>query len=245
MVQQIETDIFYPESDGQPMGETDLHRRLLAELVIALTNLFEGRPNVYVTGNIFIYYVEGQPQYVVCPDVCVVFGVAQADREIYQTWRDGRFPQVVIELTSPSTRREDLRSKPALYERLGVLEYYIFDPHPNRRVPIEQDTGELRCYRRLSVEEPFGLVERVAADALVHSQELGLGLVVHGRELRLVDEATGALLPTSKEEVVARRAAEAARAAAEAAQRDAEARAQALADEVARLRAELDKRSES
>lgn len=229
MAHQIATDIYYPESDGQPMGETNLHWKLLVEMVLALTNYFEGRADVYATGNLFFYYVEGDPTASVCPDVCVVFGAAPRDRDIYKTWEDGPFPQVVIELTSPTTRRQDLHTKPGLYERLGVLEYYIFDPRPPRKGGIEAERGELQCYRRRGAQEPFGPVERVAPGAVVHSKMLGLGLVVARQELRLMDEATSVLLPTSHEEVVARRAAEVARQAAEAAWQAAEERARAEA----------------
>ncbi len=259
MAHQIATDIFYPESDGQPMGETNLHRMLLVELIFALTNFFEGRSDVFVTGDLFFYYVEGDPTASVCPDVCVIFGVAPADFDTYKTWEDGPFPQVVIELTSASTRRQDLQTKPGLYERLGVLEYYIFDPRPPRKRGAAPERGELQCYRRRSAQEPFGPVERVAPDAAMQSEVLGLGLIVRGQELRLVDEATGQLLPTSREEVVARRAAEERARQAEVARQAAEERAQAQAqarqaaeeqvraqaEELARLRAELEKRSES
>ncbi len=251
MAHQIATDIYYPESDGQPMGETNLRRTLLVELVLALTNYFESRADVYATGNLFFYYVEGDPTASVCPDVCVVFGVAPRDRDIYKTWEDGPFPQVVIELTSPTTRQQDLRTKPGLYERLGVLEYYIFDPRPTRRGVVEE-VGELRCYQRRSAQEPFGPVERVAPGVMVHSTMLGLGLVVARQELRLIDEATGVLLPTSHEEVVARRAAEVARQAAEEraraevqARQAAEEQVRAQAEELARLRAEREKRPEN
>lgn len=244
MAHQIATDIFYPESDGQPMGETNLHRRLLVELIFALTNFFEGRSDVFVTGDLFFYYVEGDSTTSVCPDVCVIFGVAPADYEVYKTWEDGPFPQVVIELTSRSTRRQDLQNKPGLYERLGVLEYYIFDPRPPRRRGVASEVGELQWYRRQSAQEPFGLVERVDPDTVVQSAVLGLGLTVRGQELRLLDVSTGQLLPTSREEVVARRAAEAALQAAEEQARAAQEQIRAQAEELARLRAELEKRSE-
>jgi Putative restriction endonuclease len=240
MAQRVETDIYYPESDGQPISETDLHRRLLTDLVFALAHFFAHRLDVYVTGNLFIYYVKGKPSQVVCPDVCVVIGAAKAERRIYQTWQDGPFPQVVIELTSDSTRAEDEGRKSELYEREGVLEYYLFDPRfdPGSLAVV----GDLKRYRRATRDVPFGAAELAAP---------GLAFTVRGRELRLVEEATGRLLPTPDEEAAARQMAEetaaqeAAHAQAEAAARmEAEARAQALAAEVARLRAQLEGRSD-
>ena len=232
MAQQIETDVYYPESDGQPVGETELHRQLLWDLVYALTRWLAGRADAHVSGNLFIYYVKGQPNQVVCPDVFVAFGSHKRRLNTYRTWRDGPFPQVVIELTTSSTRAEDQGPKVELYERLGVLEYYLFDPHFDPDGPDEpQGDGDLMCYRRPSASDPFGAAARVAVGAVIHSDALGLGLTVRGAELRLVDEAANRLLPTPDEEAMGREAAEAARLAAEE-------RAQALAEELARLRAE-------
>src|SRR5260370_1341837 len=133
MAHQLETEVFYPESDGQPVGETDVHRQLLMDLVFALSRHFADHPDTYVTGNLFLYYVKGNPRQVVCPDVCIAFGSAKRLRNIYQTWRDGPFPQVIIELTSASTRAEDLGAKRELYERLGTLGDYLCDPHIDPR----------------------------------------------------------------------------------------------------------------
>ena len=46
--------IDYPESDGKPMAETDLHRQLMNELISQLDYFFQTDPEVYVTGNIFL-----------------------------------------------------------------------------------------------------------------------------------------------------------------------------------------------
>ena len=54
MTQPLETEIYYPESDGRPMGETDVHRDLLIFLATALQQYFARRPDIYVTGNPFI-----------------------------------------------------------------------------------------------------------------------------------------------------------------------------------------------
>jgi Uma2 family endonuclease len=241
MVQQIETDVYYPESDGQPLGETDLHRRLLNALVFALSQWFAARDDVYVSGNIFVYYARGDRNKVVCPDVFVALGSAPRLRNTYRIWRDGPFPQVVIELASASTRAQDFGPKRDLYERLGVLDYFVFDPHFDGEADSangsEAPTGELTCFQRATSGVPFGTPRLVPPDAVGHSDQLGLGLIVRGQLLRLVDEATGALLPTPEEEAEGRRAESAARrreAAARrreaAARRAAEERAQALAE---------------
>ena len=70
----------YPSSDGQPMAETDHQRTPLTYAVEALRHHFRDRPDVYVSGNLFIYYEEGNPHAVVAPDVFVVLGADRADR---------------------------------------------------------------------------------------------------------------------------------------------------------------------
>jgi hypothetical protein len=66
--------MYYPESDGKPIAETDFHRKLLSYLISSLRIFFTDRKNVYVTGNIMFYYEEGSPHDVVSPDVMVFFG---------------------------------------------------------------------------------------------------------------------------------------------------------------------------
>ena len=219
--------VHYPESDGKPMGETDLHRDLMTDLIFAL-KWFLRSTRAYVAGNLFIYYEEGNPRAAVAPDVFVALGVEQRRRRIFQTWREGgRAPDVVIEITSKKTRKDDRERKPAIYAALGVREYFIFDPHREYLEP------PLQGYRLVQ-----GRYEPIATDPL-RSEVLNLELRQEDGMLRLYDPQTGERLPTSDEEAQARRAAEAARLAAEAARRAAEARAAQLEAEVARLRAEL------
>src|SRR5262245_1160263 len=97
-VQDIST--LYPESDGKPMAETDVHRQLLSDLVFTLENFFRAQPDVYVSGNLLIYYVEGNPKKRVASDIFVARGVKKGQRRIYKLWEEGVAPQVVIELTS-------------------------------------------------------------------------------------------------------------------------------------------------
>lgn len=110
--------VHYPESDGKPMGETDLYRDLMTNLIFAL-KWFLGSTIAYVAGNLFIYYKEGNPRAVVDPDVFVVLGVPQRRRRIFQTWKEGgRAPDVVIEITAKRTQKDDRERKPAIYAAL-------------------------------------------------------------------------------------------------------------------------------
>ncbi len=122
--------ILYPESDGKPMAETDKHRSLMMDCIQKLNHHFRKVNDVYVSGNLMLYYEEGNPKKSVSPDVFVVFGVSKQDRRTYRVWEEGHAPNFVLELASPSTYRQDLTAKRELYASvLGVREYYIYDPY--------------------------------------------------------------------------------------------------------------------
>ena len=122
--------IVYPESDGIPMAETDLHRNLMFDFIKMLTHYFKDRNDVYVSGNLLIYYEEGNRKKSVAPDVFVVFGVSEKLRRTYLTWEEGKTPDFVLEVASTSTYKEDIGRKMELYTSiLKVKEYYIYDPY--------------------------------------------------------------------------------------------------------------------
>jgi len=236
-------EVEYPESDGKPMGETDFHVALMAYLIDALRRRFADDPAIYIAGNNFVYYEEGNPAAVVSPDVYVVRGVPSGLRRTYKLWLERQPPELVIELTSRSTHLEDLGNKRAIYEELGVKEYVIFDPEGDRFDPpfraFRLEGGALRP-----------VTPRIAPDGatVFHSEVVGLELHARGTELRLVDPETGLALPSSLElarevDAQARRVEEERQRAADATVRaDTErARAEAAEAEVARVREELER----
>ncbi|MBL8187004.1 MAG: Uma2 family endonuclease [Acidobacteria bacterium] len=179
----------YPESDGKPMAETDIHRRLLTTLVFTLETHFQNEPDVYASGNLLVYYVEGNPAKCFAPDVFVVRGVPKGERRIYKLWEEGVAPQIIIELTSRKTWKEDLQTKWRLYEELGVQEYFIFDPE------YDYLDDPLVGYRL----ENGKYVELEIKDGRAKSEVLGLELVNTGETLRLFDPNSNQVLPTPQE----------------------------------------------
>jgi Uma2 family endonuclease len=227
----------YPESDGKPLGETDVHRREILEIIAMLEQYYADQADVYISGNLMFYYEEGNPSAVVSPDVFVVKGVPKRERRVYKLWEEGQPPVAVFEITSRSTRLEDRGMKRQLFAELGVREYFLFDPLGEYLKPPLQGF-------RLADDE-LAPLEPEASGALI-SQELGLRLQRDGTYLRLSDLTSGQPLLRPAELDRARRAAEAqtraeaeARRAAEAQTRAAEERARTAEEEVERLRAEL------
>jgi Uma2 family endonuclease len=241
-------EVEYPESDGKPMAETDVHRDLMAQLIDALKWRYRDDPQIYISGNLLLYYVEGDPTKSKAPDVFVVKGVEKRLRRIYKLWEEGVAPSAVIELTSKSTRREDQKGKFELYANWGVREYFLFDPlNEYLRPPLQG----FRLRR--------GHYEVIKADELgrLESKELGVWLERDGTRLRLWDVTTGeeALDGAERAQAAVRRAViaesraqfEAAARQAEAAARraeaeraaEAESRAAAAEAELAKLRSQL------
>ena len=101
----------YPTSDGKPMAETDWHRNLMADLIATLKEHYAPQDRVYVSGNLLLYYELGNRRRRVAPDVFVVKGIPKHNRPNYLLWEEGKGPGVVIEVTSSTTRREDLETK--------------------------------------------------------------------------------------------------------------------------------------
>ncbi len=197
--------IHYPSSDGRPMAENDAQRSAIMYGIGALTRHFKGRPDVYVSGDLLLYYREGDPRTSIAPDVFVVFGVEDRPRQNYKLWEEGQAPAFVLEVASPSTWRDDIGRKRSVYARLGVREYWQYDPqgaHLPARLQGDRLAGS-DYVRQPAVTKPDGVLA-------LHSETLGLELrAAPGREMRFRDPATGRELRSHDEEAEGRLVAEA------------------------------------
>jgi Uma2 family endonuclease len=183
-------EIDYPETDGEPMGESEIHVNWLIRLVQLLRYRYRDQ-NGLVSGNLILYFVEGEPQRNVCPDVFVVKDCnPQPPRQVFKTWEEGRIPNVVFELTSRSTRRRDEVFKPRIYAEIGVPEYFLYDPAAEFLNPPLQG-------HRL-VEGNYQRIEPDARGRLV-CEELDLLLRLDGTALEVIDRASGQRLLTEAE----------------------------------------------
>ncbi len=179
------------------MGETGQHVMNMVYLLEPLSEWFASDPMVYVGANMFVHYERGNRNRHVSPDVFVVKGVPKEPmRRAYLVWEEGRAPDVVVEITSESTREVDRTTKHAIYQDvLGVREYFLFDPfeeylHP-RLQGFRLTKGVYRPIRPVKGRLP--------------SQVLGLHLEADGELLRLYDPTSGRWLPTPPEVRAAQR----------------------------------------
>ncbi|NDJ15948.1 Uma2 family endonuclease [Myxacorys almedinensis] len=189
-LRSTQSDIIYPDSDGQPMADNTKQFEYIVYIKKGLDWIFANHPDVFVGGDLLWYPVEGNNKLRQAPDVMVVFGRPKGDRGSYQQWREeGIPPQVVFEIISPGNTVPEMNRKHLFYERYGVEEYYLYDPDrlnlagylrvedtleeidamaqwisPRLRVRFElNDAGKLTLYR--PDDQPFETYEEVATRA--------------------------------------------------------------------------------
>ena len=251
------TAIFYPETDGLPLPDGNYQLPLFTNAVVGLRVHFKGVEDAFVSGNTFLYYIEGDSDYSVSPDCYVVFGLSDTAKEslsikgnnTYLLWEVGKPPDFVLEIGSRSTARRDRFEKRDLYADIGVGEYWRFDGTGG------DFYGEPLVGERLVNGEYQRMEMRHEDDGSVwgHSDALNLDLWWTDGQLRYWNPAQGEWLRTPEEseegrleEAARADAAEARADAAEARADAAEARAGAKRDarlaEAVRADAERDAR---
>lgn len=190
-----QTTINYPESDGEPMGETGIHALLILTSMGTLRTYFHHRSDVYVGANMFMYYTEGNPADVVVPDLFVVFDTHKEERRTWKIWEEGKAPDFIIEITSEATKGKDRWFKRGLYEELGVQEYFQFDPlHEYLEPPLQG--------YRLDNNFSYHSIEPEHTNEgyfQLKSQVLNLHLRTEGNDLRFYEVDTGSKLLTYEE----------------------------------------------
>ena len=206
-----------PYEDGLPL-ESSWHLDAMYLLITILRYFWRDRADVYIGGNMFIYFDPDQvkTRNFRGPDFFVIKGVRDnRPRKSWVVWEEeGLTPDFVIELASDSTLHFDLTGKKTIYEQmLKTSEYLVYDP----------DTEGLRGWRLAAGRyEPITPNEQ----GWLWCNELGLWLGVADYQfveqagpvkvLRFFDE-TGQLVLTEAEAAAQRAESEAeARRAAEA-----------------------------
>ena len=216
-------DVLYPCSDGRPMADNVWQSRAILK---AAGDLEVAHPEALAVADILVYPEQGNPRNRIAPDVLVAFGVGTHSRSSYLVWEEGKPPDWVLEVASPSTAANDLDFKRRAYAAMGVPEYWLFDPkgdlfpagQPQLQGLALSDGGYVRLAPRLA----DGL-------AMIRSGVLGLDLRVEGEFIRMRDPATredilhqGEFKALAEREMARRKGAEAhAKREAEHAQREA------------------------
>ncbi len=238
-------EVEYPE--GHWIAQSVAHGVTVRQAAAALDLHFRDRSEVLVAMELMVYYQMGNNAAKLQPDVQVVFGVGRGNRSSYRVWEEGKPPDFVLEVASPSTTGTDARHKAREYSRIGVREFWRIDPQGalmssslegyvlsgGRFSPAERVAGEgERVYLRSAV---LGLELR--------SERQAAATVLVFRDPATGEEFDGALPEAERRRLAAERdkqalqqrvsAAERAKQAAEREKRAADQRAN-VADERAR-----------
>ena len=225
-----ETDeIEYPE--GNWIAQSVAHSDASSLAKAALRLHFQHRDDALVAMELIVYYQQGNVSAWLQPDVLVAFGVRQlARRSTFKVWEEGKAPDFVLEVASPSTAGRDARHKALEYARIRVREYWRLDPHGSlMESPLEGYEARGGKY------SPLRPVASPAGAGWLRSRVLGLDLrsrtVERGTTVVFRDPQTGKEFDGALEEAERRRQAEKDRA-------DAEVEGRRAAEEVATKEAE-------
>ncbi len=241
--------IYYPEEDGLPVAASDYHLRLLIWTLQALEAHFAHKPDVYISGDILMYYRKGDPRKSISPDVLVCFGINPKLRKTYKVWEEGKAPDFVMEFSSDTTYEKDLNEKMDVYASLDIQDYFLYDAEGlYLPTPLMGFTLEDGVYIPIPPDDD---------DEGIRSSVLGLDFRLQDGEIRIYDPVADEWLLTraeqtelaearAEQETIARENAEAraeqetARAEQEIARAEQEtARAETAEAEVAQLREEI------
>ena len=220
----FDNGVYYPEQRETDMGETSIHIKLLTELLQILDVYLKRRDDAFISGNMNLYYEEGNARRWFAPDLLIAFGVPNVHRSSYLLWREKVFPQVVFEISSEKTWRNDIDEKLEIYDGLGAEEYYVLDPEfaflPAPLMAFHRQDGRLTA---IAVD-----------DEKVYSPRLGLEIVRIRDNFRLFNPASQSFLMNLEES-------DASLKESEAEVINGRLRAIAAESEIERLKAEIEK----
>ena len=187
MEERINDEVIYyydlHPTEEDLMGETSDHSMLVRYLMEVLTYFFEGQ-TCAVYENLNFYQTDYYKEEPLAPDIAVIKGVVLGPLTSWRVQTTGPAPHVVLEILSAETWKKDLEEKPDIYARLGVQEYFAYDPNPS---PLAPATGKrLFGWRRDALSG--GMTPLLPnEDGSLWSEELDSFLVPNERLLRLAD----------------------------------------------------------
>ena len=168
---RVPDDVFYPCSDGKPMAENMWQ----ADAIMHATgDLRAALPTALVAADILMYPDEGNNKNPIAPDVLVGLGLGPRNRSSYFVWKEGKPPDWVLEVASPSTQADDLGVKRCRYAEIGVPEYWMFDPKGGVYPPGTPRLQGLKLADGKYIPLPWQLAD---GGRMIHSEVLGFGRV--------------------------------------------------------------------
>ncbi len=185
-IESLPTENDLPYDDGAPM-ETSRHRDQMNLLIDSLKAYWKESRKYYVGGNMFLHFDILNRRKFRGPDFFIVTDVDNRERKSWVVWQEEmRFPDLIIELLSDTTRKTDKGEKKELYSRIfRTSEYYIYDP-------FSQEFGGYRLSENSYRDVLPDMENRI------YSSVTGLYLVIKENWLRWMTN-DGYILPSHEE----------------------------------------------
>lgn len=186
-------EVKFPPRDiwsEEPPLESYAHLQQILILLQCLEWLWQDRNDYFAAANLSIYYSPNQKksEYFRGPDFFVVLGTERRlDRKSWVVWGEGgKYPDVIVEILSPSTAKIDRGEKKQIYQDIfRTPDYFWFDP----------ETLEFQGFRLM--EGQYQAIEPTDRGWL-WSDLLGLFLGIYQQQLRYFNRE-GELIPTPAE----------------------------------------------
>lgn len=163
------------------MGESSSHSELLDYLNQVLRWLFWGKVCA-IYKDLNFYRTSRYKETPLVPDLAVIKGVKSRKTTSWTVGIHGPAPHVVFEIASKETWKKDLEKKPHKYARMGVQEYFLYDPH---EPPLSQETAQRLWGWQLHHHEMHEML--FDQKRRLWSSQLESYLVADGDLLRLYD----------------------------------------------------------
>ena len=193
------------------MPEAALHDKLIQYLVEVLEWLFHWQWCA-IHRNLAFYSIRNHSILSVAPDLAVIKGLSFQPVKSWRVGKTGPAPHVVFEVLSEETWRKDLEEKPDVYARMGVHEYFAYDPN---LIPLAPETSQRLFGWRLDPALDRMVPLTVNEDTSLWSHELNSLLVPDQELLRLYDPNSHLRLTEAEARTLQAEAEAAARQAAE------------------------------
>ena len=134
--------------------------------------------------NLNFYQTANAMEYPLAPDVAVIKGTAHRPVRSWRVGKSGPAPKVVFEIASEETWKKDLAEKPSKYARMGVHEYFAYDPH---EFPLPPSNNRRLFGWRLDQDRQIMREMSPGPNGSLWSPSLESWLVPDGAMLRLHD----------------------------------------------------------
>ncbi|MBC8043526.1 MAG: Uma2 family endonuclease [Rhizobacter sp.] len=176
--------VIYPSNVKMPQGEK--HHDICLNILLFLQVMYGDDETMHAGGDIFCYYIKGNPRKSFAPDAFVIRGIDKKPRKVFKLWEEPLDFRFALEVWSDSNTELEKRQKFALYQdTVRALEY----------AELDEDTGKLTGYRL----NEDGLYEEITPESngRMNFNELDAELCYEGDLLRLY--RNGEKIPTLAE----------------------------------------------